>query len=414
MKKPKISIAHCVWRDGRPRFVPGPGLRRLGFRGQDLKHPDGRWFSVEETQVHSEDIQRQAAEARQKAPAKPVRPPRRVAGVPTLADIVAAWFASPRMQGRTVTTGKRTQRALAPATVEHYRQMARIFQEDHPDVWASPAAAISSVVAYRLYERLYEKRDLAMARAIMITLGAAWKHGGKTGKVDKDKNPFHRLDMETPEPRIRVGTIAEMQQLITAADLIGLPEIGDAVMMGLATAQRKADRLRLEDGSLIDGELHFRQSKRGAVVIVPRIPQLVARLDAARERRKDWRVNYPHIILDEDRRRPFDETNRWDRYNKRFGKVRRAAVDGVGLQGATGFLPPMPSLADFRDQDLRDTAVTWLANAGCTVPEISSITGHSEESVHKILKHYLGQDPDRARSAIGKLVKWLDEKRANL
>jgi hypothetical protein len=38
-------------------------------------------------------------------------------------------------------------------------------------------------------------------------------------------------------------------------------------------------------------------------------------------------------------------------------------------------------LADAWYMDHRDTAVTNLAEAGCTVPEICAISGHSERSV---------------------------------
>lgn len=414
MKKPTISIPHCIWRDGRPRFVPGPGLRNLGFKGQDLKHGADTWFSVDETMAFSEDIQRQAQERRQKTTTSPPQTTaRRPRGPITLGQVVGAWFESPRLQGRSISVGKRTARPLAPATVKLYKQMARIFQDDYPKIWSSPATAISEVAVYRMYERIYEKRGLVMARAMIITMGAAWKHGGKTGKVPKT-NPFHRVDMETPPGRLRIGTIAEMEHLIAVADAIGHPDIGDSIMMGLATAQRKVDRLQLEARGIIEGELHFRQTKRGAMVIAPAIPQLVVRLNAARDRRKDWRVNYPHVILDEKRRQPFEAKHNFDRYKRMFNKVRAAAVAGVYEQTGTEILPPMPSLSDFRDQDLRDTSVTWLANASCSIPEICSITGHSEKSVHEILKHYLGQDPERARTAIGKLVKWLERKGANL
>ena len=62
-----------------------------------------------------------------------------------------------------------------------------------------------------------------------------------------------------------------------------------------------------------------------------------------------------------------------------------------------------------RDQDLRDTAVTWLARAGCTLPEIASITGHSLRSIHQILQHYLAITPELADSAIAKLVAWMEK-----
>jgi hypothetical protein len=54
--------------------------------------------------------------------------------------------------------------------------------------------------------------------------------------------------------------------------------------------------------------------------------------------------------------------------------------------------------------DLRGTAVTRLAIAGCTEAEIVTITGHSLRDVRSILDaHYLSRDPALAESAIRKL-----------
>jgi hypothetical protein len=54
--------------------------------------------------------------------------------------------------------------------------------------------------------------------------------------------------------------------------------------------------------------------------------------------------------------------------------------------------------------DLRGTAVTRLALAGCTVPEICAITGHSHAEANGILEaHYLHRDPAIAWNAIRKL-----------
>ncbi len=50
---------------------------------------------------------------------------------------------------------------------------------------------------------------------------------------------------------------------------------------------------------------------------------------------------------------------------------------------------------DITFHDLRGTAVTRLAEAGCTEAEIASITGHSVKSVGAILDRYL------ARTKIG-------------
>jgi integrase len=56
--------------------------------------------------------------------------------------------------------------------------------------------------------------------------------------------------------------------------------------------------------------------------------------------------------------------------------------------------------------DLRGTAVTRLAIAGCTEAEIATITGHALRDVRSILDaHYLHRDPALAESAIRKLEK---------
>ncbi|WP_353402756.1 tyrosine-type recombinase/integrase, partial [Pseudophaeobacter arcticus] len=56
--------------------------------------------------------------------------------------------------------------------------------------------------------------------------------------------------------------------------------------------------------------------------------------------------------------------------------------------------------------DLRGTAVTRLAIAGCEVPEIATITGHSLKDVGAILDaHYLSRNTQLAESAIMKLER---------
>lgn len=61
-------------------------------------------------------------------------------------------------------------------------------------------------------------------------------------------------------------------------------------------------------------------------------------------------------------------------------------------------------IADVTFHDLRGTAVTRLAMAGCNEAEIATITGHSLRDVGAILDgHYLKRDHSLAVSAIKKL-----------
>ena len=42
------GVKYFVWRNGRPRWSPGPKLRDLGWKGRDLKTPDGQWMPLEQ------------------------------------------------------------------------------------------------------------------------------------------------------------------------------------------------------------------------------------------------------------------------------------------------------------------------------------------------------------------------------
>jgi hypothetical protein len=48
-----------------------------------------------------------------------------------------------------------------------------------------------------------------------------------------------------------------------------------------------------------------------------------------------------------------------------------------------------------------------MALAGCTAPEIASVTGHSMRDVYHIIDvHYLGSRQELAQRAIEKLEQW--------
>jgi len=86
------------------------------------------------------------------------------------------------------------------------------------------------------------------------------------------------------------------------------------------------------------------------------------------------------------------EGHPWGAKGHGFRSSWRKASIKAGVQGVVQFT------------DLRGTAVTRLAIASCTIPEIASITGHTHAEVSRILEaHYLHQDPAIALAAINKL-----------
>jgi hypothetical protein len=80
----------------------------------------------------------------------------------------------------------------------------------------------------------------------------------------------------------------------------------------------------------------------------------------------------------------------------------------AGGQGSNALPAPCPSLEGKREQDLRDTCVTWLARAGATWPRSPASPATRPQSIHQILKHYLAITPELADSAIAKLVAWMN------
>jgi integrase len=411
MAKLTVSITHVAWREGRPRFVPGPKLRKIGFKGEDLRHGDGNWFTAAEAKTWADAKEREIAARRQAVVAARVTKRRLAplssarAAALTVGDLFDVYFQSPRMKGEAVSDGKRRQKAAAPATIRDYRKKADALAKFDEAIWAAPAEALSKPIVYDLYERMWTRQGLATARGAIAVLSAALSWGLKRGKIRMPANPCEKLGMEMPDARLRCLSPAEVRHIVAAADALGRPEIGDAIVMGVWTGQRQKDRLELVDRGLIDGRRVFQQSKTKAVVEIRQAPELEARLTRSRARREDWKVQPLELIVDEKTREPF----KGDWYRHVYAQVRAAAVAGVrdAMTGAW-IVEPMASLADARDQDLRDTAVTWLARAGCTHAEIGQITGHSDQSIQSILRHYLSRHREMGDNAIAKLLAWYE------
>jgi integrase len=147
------------------------------------------------------------------------------------------------------------------------------------------------------------------------------------------------------------------------------------LLLALWTGQRQGDLLRLAWSAYDGTHIRLRQGKTGARVEIPVGAPLKLALDATSKRST--------IILTNSDGKPWTS----DGFRASWGKACKAA----GVVGVTF-------------HDLRGTAVTRLAIAGCTEAEIATITGHSLRGVHAILDtHYLARDPALGESAIRKL-----------
>jgi hypothetical protein len=295
---------------------------------------------------------------------------------------------------------------LSEKTQYEYRHKGKVIADRLPDVWQSETAALTKAICLGMYDTLRKETGISQASATMRTLGTALRWAMDRGRLpDMLVNPSHQLGMKTPPPRIRFGTREEIAQMIAVADAIGRPELADMIVLGVWSGQRQNDRLNFQIAGRAKNRITLRQMKTKAIVSIPEAPQLKIRLEAAEKRRRTAEVISPYVVLDEKHWTPFKRHH----YSHLFQSLRTVAAKGLPATADRKAIAPMPSLMTLRDQDLRDTAVTWLAMAGCTIPEICAITGHEIASAYQILKHYLALNPEMADTAMAKLVTWFDQ-----
>jgi len=162
-----------------------------------------------------------------------------------------------------------------------------------------------------------------------------------------------------------------------------------AFMLALLTGQRQGDLLRLTWANYDGSVIRLKQQKTKALVAIPVTQALKIALDeakaeAARTVDDEAQVQERTILTN-------SAGNAWS--SDGFKSSWRTACQKAGITGLTF-------------HDLRGTAVTRLANAGCTIPEIATITGHSLAHVHGVLEFYLNRGSVLAESAIRKLEEW--------
>lgn len=156
-----------------------------------------------------------------------------------------------------------------------------------------------------------------------------------------------------------------------------------ALLLALHTGQRQGDLLALPWSAYDGNVIKLKQSKTQQPVAIPCTTALKAALEAAP------RSNAANILTN-SRGQPWTS----DGFRASWHKASRKA-----------------GLIDLTFHDLRGTAVTMLAEAGCTIPEIAACTGHSLRNVNSILERYLSPTEALAQSAISKFERFETDSR---
>jgi integrase len=155
----------------------------------------------------------------------------------------------------------------------------------------------------------------------------------------------------------------------------------------LNTGQRRGDVIRMGRQHLHGGKLTVRQSKTGAALKIPVLPELAAVIEAT----------------------PIDNMTF---LTTAFGKPFAAAGFGNWFRE----MCDQAGLRDFSAHGLRKAACTRLAQAGCTAHEIAAISGH--RSLSEVARYTRAADQEAmAEAAMAKLrtssVKQADPRLSN-
>lgn len=370
--KVRYLVAKRVTRADRSQHVvyywqPAAPLRKKGWQPERL--PDDLTHAI----ARAEDLNRQVDAARARNQATPQPRARAKGPAPhTVKALVNAYKVS------------RFYRDKAPETRKGYDAQIAVIEH----LWGDLAAAqLDAVLVEEAYNIMRQKTP-ASAAALVRVVRLIWNKSGPLGFRGL-VNPAARPGLVSTASKGRLWSPECIAVMAEAAEKIGRPSIGHAIILNAWLGQREGDLLRAPLDALQDGVLRIRQSKTGAGVplpvgLVPHLAALIAQIIA--DRPTDGTVTATTLIVSEETGRPYKEDN----FRALVRKVRAVAHE------------KWPDFDGLWFMHLRHTAVTRLFEAGCLEAEIAAITGHSLAAVHQILDRYLIRTERLAANAFKK------------
>jgi integrase-like protein len=255
---------------------------------------------------------------------------------------------------------------LASGTVKYYNRYLREIEALGPGL---PFASFTRRAVVDFIESYGKRHQQRQSAAVLKNL---FKLARYHGVVAADETAGLRL--KTSRPRDRIWTDDEVARWIEVAGAED-PHMTTAFLLLQFTAQRPTDVLRMAWPQYSGSAIRLRQQKTGALLDIPVHPILRDHLDGLAR-------SGSSLTIVAFRGRPV----KYLRFNERF----RRAAQKAGI--------------DAQARDLRRTAMLRMAEAGATVPQIASVSGHSIEATQRILETYLPRNRDLAEIAITRLA----------
>jgi integrase len=284
--------------------------------------------------------------------------------------------------------------SLAATTRIGYDYCLRIIEKWSQRAGHLPLATLKRKHVSLFYASMRENTPAkanAVVRVLRILMGFAVDEGFI------DHNPASRPRMKGHPPRRQSWNDESVPAFCSTAQEADRHSLALAVLIGANTGQRQGDILRLTWQQYDGQDLTLRQSKTGVLVSIPVTNEIKIALDITRETARlrllrslsldltDSKVDVSgliyskSVIVFENTDQPYNVST----FRHEFRRI-------AGIAG----------LHDLQFRDLRRTAVVRLAEAGCTIPQISSITGHQLDRTLRILETYLPRNTEMARAAI--------------
>lgn len=431
--------AGWTWRDGRPRWIPSPTLRKAGWKGGDLKDDRGLWLargaSIDAALALNGQVQvwREGRPVEERfarfAPAGAAGGGRKAERDRFSIGVLIEAFAGTK-DGTVKPSPEFAD--LRPSTQKDYRNKLKrlvdvlagwveLPKKGDANALARYTAAVEETLAdpifilqpteqpgggmvdllYDAYHQLLEHAGVNQASGVMVVarLWLNWCHKRQSRRI---VNWAADVELRTPAGRLRRMTWEEIAAMVKAAEAKGYPSIADSVILGVDLSWSQTDRLKLSWDRVRDDRAFTGQAgrqKTGRVGGTPFLSIGRRRVATIRERQAQMAAQPTHVLWCEDTGAPWKA----DHYRHVYAEIRAEAAKEV------------PSVADTRDQDLRDTAVTVAYDAGLDEKEIASRTLQKLDTIKALLDRHYGEiGPEVADRGRDRLDAYLEAKGVGL
>lgn len=398
---------YVEWRDGRPRWGASPKLKKLGWRGWDLKDERGEYLDATRTIELANRINAAVAawpgelvpaEFAAFAPAGATNPnakpvlPNDERSIGWLYD---EYISKLELRAWTVADYTVKIRVMLETIAELRRVSLDDLRAQDIELLRPPKFGDGPGARYDLdlaYQHIKKTRGVAMGKGCVAATSAWFKWIKFKRWTWEGENPCRMVQTEMPKGRKVAFSAAEIDALVRAADGAGLASIGDAVILGLDTTWSKQDLLAAQWETNVKAFTFTGQRKKtGISMVATLLPadrdatgSRFASPGAARQRlaeinlrQADWsddarRLARDHILVNEATGEPWDDWN----FSEAFAQVRAIASQEVGA-----------GILSKQYRDVRDTAISWLeggwGGVALTKMQIAARCGHSYAAVAK-------------------------------